>query len=117
MARVFILQDNPHSPKNFLPAEEYGELIVLFNHHISPAHISRCVAQLRDKLRGVTNEDWLIPVGHPALILAAGFVWFDMTSQLNTLVWDQQTSKYVPLRINTHGRPSKADHQGGQTIG
>lgn len=104
MSRVYILQDNPHSPKNFLPAEEYGELIVLFNHHISMLHISRCLAQLRDKLREAGPEDWLIPVGHPALILVAGHVWFDITSQLNVLVWDQQSARYVPLRMNSHGQ-------------
>ena len=109
MNKVYILQDNPYSPKNFTPADEYGELIVIFNHHISSMQIPRCLSQLRDKLRGVSQDDWLIPVGHPALILVAGHVWFDMTSQLNVLVWDQQSGKYVPLRMNSHG-PSQSDN-------
>jgi len=82
---------------------------VIFNHHISSMQIPRCLSQLRDKLRGVSQDDWLIPVGHPALILVAGHVWFDMTSQLNVLVWDQQSGKYVPLRMNSHG-PSQSDN-------
>lgn len=117
MSRVYILQDNPHAPKNFLPAEEFGELVVLFNHHIGPSHISRCVSQLRDKLRGVTKDDWLIPVGHPLLILAAGHVWFDLTSQLNCLVWERELGRYVPIRINSHGRTSTEDYTGSQVIG
>ncbi len=99
MAKVFVLQDNPYSPKNFLPAEEFGELVFLFHHHISAHHVPRALSQLRDKLRGVERDDWLIPVGHPALILVVGHVWFDMTSSMNLLVWDQQLSRYVPLRI------------------
>jgi len=103
MSKVYILQDNPHSAKNFLPAEEYGELVILFNHHISPTHISRCISELRDKLRGVTADDWLIPVGHPALILTAGHVWFDLTHKMNVLVWDHQSNRYAPVRINVDG--------------
>lgn len=117
MSKVYVLHDNPGSTKNFLPAEEYGELFILFDYHISFTHIGRCISQLRDKLRGASKDDWLIPVGHPALILAAGHVWFDITSQMNILVWDQQMNKYVPVRINTHGRNSQNNQDGARIEG
>ena len=103
MSTVYILQENPHSPKNFLPAEEFGELVILFQHHISPTLINRCIAQLREKLRGMTKNDWIIPVGHPALIAAAGYVAHDLTGEINILSWDQQTRQYIPIRINPNG--------------
>lgn len=99
MPKVYVLHDNPYAPKNFLPAEEYGEIVYLFNTHISKSHISRCISQLREKLRGAGSEDWIIPVGHPALIFAVGHVWFDITRNFNLLVWDQQTAGYIPLRV------------------
>ena len=99
MSEVFILQDDPGSPKNFLPAERFGKLVILFNNHISLHSLPRHVGALRDKMRAATKEDWIIPVGNPGLIMAAGKVFHDLTGQINLLVWDRQAGRYVGFRM------------------
>ncbi len=99
MAKVYILQDNPYSPKNFISAEEYGELVFLFNHHIANSHIPKCVSQLWEKFRDVESDDWLIPTGHPALIAAAGHVWREKTGGFNMLIWDRQSARYQRVEL------------------
>ena len=82
MANVYVLQDNPYSPKNFINAEEFGEIKFVFTQHISNSHIPRCVSQLYEKFRYVEKGDFLIPTGHPALIASAGLVWKEKTGSL-----------------------------------
>jgi len=99
MSKVFILHDNPHSPKNFISAEEYGELVVLFNYHISHVGLQRACSQLREKLRNISSDDWVITVGHPALICLAGKVISEKLGEIKLLMWDQQAARYIPARI------------------
>lgn len=106
MSKVYILQDNPYSPKNFGSAEEYGDTIVLFDHHVSKHHVPKCIHVMEQAFKKATEDDWLIAVGHPALILAAGGIWFNISNKMKTLVWDQQLQKYIPLTMEVGNGPS-----------
>ncbi len=101
MSRVFVLHDNPFSPKDFTPAEEYGEITYLFQTHIAAHHLKRCAGQMRDKMRGASKDDWLIATGPPALIAIAGHIWYDMTGSFNMLAWDNYSFKYIPVEIDS----------------
>ncbi len=101
MNKVFVLHDNPYSPRDFTPAEEFGEIVYLFQTHISTHHLPRIAGQLRDKMRGATNEDWLIATGPPALIALAGYIWADMTgNRLRLLAWDNHSHSYIPVEMD-----------------
>lgn len=99
MSKVYVLQDNPYSPKNFISAEEHGEIIFVFTHHISNSHLPKCVSQLYEKFRDAGGDDYLILSGHPALIAAAGKVWYDRTGGMNFLVWDKQSATYQKVSL------------------
>lgn len=103
MPKVYVLHDNPNDPKDFLPAEEYGDLIILFSQQLFATQVPRCYAQMREGMRNAKPEDWLIPTGHPALIFAAGEIWVQITGQMNLLIWDNQRKKYVPMKVREDG--------------
>jgi hypothetical protein len=97
-SKVYILVDNPRSPNNYLPAEKYGELRILFGHNISPTHLQRIFPELRQKLEYVTVNDYLIPTGSPALIALAGHLWLSKLGVINLLTWDRETQQYYNVR-------------------
>lgn len=99
MSYVIVVHDNPYSPKDFASAEDFGELKFLFNTHIHTHNLPRIFGLMRDRMRGVTKEDWLIPAGAPALIAMAGAIFKEKTGQINLLVWDRHQQKYIPMEI------------------
>lgn len=99
MSNVYIIQDNPYSPKNFLPAAEYGELKVVFENHVPTPHIEKSFVDMKRKLENLTKADYIVPTGHPALIAAAGLISMDILGEINLLIWDHQSSGYYPVKI------------------
>mgnify|MGYP001617435192 CR=1 FL=1 len=98
MSKVYILVDNPQSPINFLPAEKYGELRILYDNNVSPTHLRRIYPELKDKLKFIEKDDYLIPTGPPSLIALAGHIWLAKLGVLNMLVWDRGTQQYYNVR-------------------
>jgi len=98
MSKVYILVDNPRSNTNFLPAEKYGKLHILYDHNISPTHINRIYPELREKLKDIAKDDYLIPTGHPSLIALAGHIWLAKLGVINILAWDRETQQYYQVR-------------------
>lgn len=105
MAKVFVLQDNPYKPMDFAPAEEFGEVTILFNTHISNHAMPRAISTLRERISAnMKKGDWLIPTGNPALIAHAGRIICDVTGELNILVWDNVSQTYVPAPFSMKGK-------------
>lgn len=99
IARVFIAQDL--GLVNFVPAEDYGKLIVCIDRRVSHVGLSRAFATLRERLRDITENDWIVPTGHPAIIGYACHLMADRTGVIRLLVWDRQTERYVPAEVKT----------------
>jgi len=97
-SKVYILVDNPKTNINFLPAEKFGELVVLFDNNISPTHLQRIYPELCSKLSNIKANDFLVPVGPPTLIALAGHAWLDKLGVINMLTWDRETSQYYNVR-------------------
>lgn len=98
MSKVYILVDSPRSNINFLPAEQYGELRILFDNNVSPTHLQRIYPELREMLSRIEKDDYLIPTGPPALIALAGHIWLDKLGVINLLTWDRETQRYYNVR-------------------
>ena len=97
MSKVYISQDV--GKINFLPAEQFGELIPVINGYVNHTQLKRSMARMQDVMRDITAEDWLVPAGHPALIALAGHIFADRTGYIRILAWDNQLSKYVPSEV------------------
>jgi len=97
MTKVYITQDV--GKINFLPAEEYGELVPIINGYVNHTQLKRSMARMQDMMREITRDDWLVPAGHPALIALAGHLMADRTGTIRLLAWDNMTERYVPSEV------------------
>ena len=103
-SRVFVTQENPRL--GILSAAKYGELIPLTSAfeqvHLSP---EKTVAQIKRKLLGFGDDDYLLALGDPAII----GISFAIASNLNhgrvkLLKWDRQEQIYYDVKISLrHG--------------
>ena len=103
MSRVYITQENPRM--NVISATKWGDLEPLTNPfdqiHTNP---SRFVAQIRRKLRGFTDDDWLLAMGDPAIIGVSFAIAADLNQgRVNFLKWDRMEKTYYPVRISLRG--------------
>ena len=104
MPKVYVTQENPRV--NIVSATKWGELEPLTNPfdqiHINP---SRLVAQIRRKLRGFGEDDWLLGVGDPAIRGVAFAIASEQNKgRVNLLKWDKMEKTYYPVRISVRGR-------------
>lgn len=97
MSKVYITQDV--GKINFLPAEDYGELVPVINGYVNHTQLKRTMGRMQDVLRDITSEDWLVPAGHPALIALAGHIMADRTGVIRILAWDNMTERYVASEV------------------
>jgi hypothetical protein len=100
---VYVTQENPHL--NIVPALKFGDLIALASPFdqvlINPGRI---VASLRRKLRGFSDDDWLLCMGDPAIIGIAFAIAADANhDRVNILKWDKMEKSYYPVKVNLHG--------------
>jgi hypothetical protein len=98
MSKVFIVQDLGRL--NFIPAEQFGELISCIDGRVSHVGMQKAFSRLQKSLSRIRAEDWLVPTGHPALIAFAGHLMARQTGVLRVLSWDNQTGTYIPSQIS-----------------
>jgi hypothetical protein len=112
MGKVYITNE-PHRVENgvtrslfdLTPAAEYGELVVLLPAGASLISTVPMVRSMRDKLANFSDDDYLLPVGDPASIMAAGAIAAEINSgRVKLLRWDKHLRRYIPIQIDVHGR-------------
>lgn len=99
MNKVYVLVDNPKQPLNFIKAERFGEIVTIFDHNVSPTYLRRCMPDLEAKLSNIKSGDYLIPVGPPALIAMAGYIWLSSVPKMNLLTWDREMQDYYIVTV------------------
>jgi len=97
MPKVYVVHDQGRV--NLLPAEEYGELKVCLNGRFSHHMNKRVFGHLRESLRDITRDDFLIPMGNPAYIAMAGGIIMEKLGSMKILQWDNQTQQYTVVEI------------------
>ncbi len=85
---------------NLDAAKSFGELRIMLPANANRLHIAPLVAALRDQLRDVTAEDWLVAVGDPSLIAAAVCLAVKRTGVMRLLKWDRQSANYLPVEVS-----------------
>lgn len=86
---------------NLLPAEKFGNLQVL----LPPGNVAYSsgptAARLKRGLARFSDEDYLLMVGDPAAIAAAGAVACMMNSgRMKLLKWDRQEMRYYVVEFD-----------------
>ncbi len=93
MPKVYVVQD-PGS-HNILPAEKYGEFIILLQKSDLKRGTTHCIQVLQDKLQGITDRDFLLPIGDPIMIGIATYLAVHYgEGRVNILRWFRETYRY-----------------------
>lgn len=112
MSRVFITHE-PHRIENgviksvfdMTPAAEYGTIEVLIPAGASLLSTVPMVRTMRDRLHNFSDNDYLLPVGDPAAIMAAGAIASEINNgRVKILRWDRVARRYIVVQIDTSGK-------------
>ena len=90
---------------NLTPAAEYGEINVLVPAGMTLFSTVPAVRLIREKLRGFTDDDYLLPVGDPSIMMIAGAIAAEHNGgRLKVLRWDRDQRRYIPINVDTSGK-------------
>lgn len=85
--------------------QRYGKVRVLIPHGQSLVSSVPVVRQLNEQLRDFTSDDFLLPLGDPAIMAAAAAIAARNTNgTLNVLKWDRRAGTYLNVRIDLSGK-------------
>lgn len=98
MPKVYVVHDQ--QKLNLLPAEQYGEITPCLSGNYGRAMGRRVYGFLRESLRDVKKEDFILPVGNPAYIAMAGAIVMDKLGSMNILQWDNMTQQYIVVEVD-----------------
>ena len=83
------------------PAAEWGEIIILLNSPQSFISPEQTIKVLRDKMSDFCDDDFLVPVGDPALMCAVAMVASHINGgRVKMLKWDRRVMRYFPIAVN-----------------
>lgn len=102
--RVFVTQENP--ALNYLPAEEFGDVVFLTREDFSPVrnslHNDALMAEVRSKLKDFDPErDFITVSGSPVVTAVVFMILSERTRIVNILRWSNRDHLYQHLVINT----------------
>lgn len=90
---------------NLAPAAEYGEINILIPAGMSLISTVPTVKTIREKLRGFTDDDYLLPVGDPSIMMIAGAIAAEFNGgRIKVLRWDRFEKRYLPIQVDTSGK-------------
>lgn len=96
MNKVFVVQVDPEMPKNLSSAKEFGELVFCLERPIKLSDIDLAESHLLNKMDSIGPNDWILPIGAPALIAIAGAIMMAKTNTVRVLAWDRKNQSYYP---------------------
>ncbi len=100
---VYVTQENPKV--DIVSATQWGDLVPLASPfdqiHMNPG---RVVSQVRRKLKGFDDDDWLLAMGDPVIIgIAFAIAANANQGRVNILKWDKMEKTYYPVRVSVRG--------------
>lgn len=95
---------------DFRKVIEYGDPVVLVTSGRVGFNPGPLIDTIRDKMRDITAEDYLVPTGDPVAMFAAAMVAGDLCGgKVKILKWDKVRSEYVCVQMDIHYRTRKED--------
>lgn len=114
MARVFITQEvMVRSPDgrgferkfDLTSAEQYGTLEVLIGSGQSAVSSVPVMRQLRERLAGFNDDDFLVMMGDPSIMAGAAMVASaNNNGRVKLLKWDRRSARYIPVQLDISGK-------------
>ena len=100
---VYVLQE---MGRNIRSAEKFGDLkVVLPDNRQIVLSSGPMVFKLKQELKDFNENDYLILMGDPAIIAAAGaIVSENNNSRFKVLKWDRDEKMYYDIEIDLRGR-------------
>lgn len=91
----------PYPALNLDPARVYGELVHLLPQGNTTYAPAQTVRMIRDVMQDFTAQDYILPVGNPAVIgVAVAIAAQKNGGSVNVLHWDKRERAYHPLQFN-----------------
>lgn len=82
------------------PAKKYGELKTLLSHGALPIDTEPMVNNLKQSLENFTDSDYLLAIGNPTAMVAAGIIAASNNdNKINMLYWDSKSKEYINVPI------------------
>lgn len=103
---VMVRQDDGSLARKFdlSTAEKYGEVRVMVPYGQNLHSSVPVVRQLNEQLRNITEHDFLLPIGDPAVMAAAAAIAFRNTNgRLKILKWDRRAGTYLAVPVDLSG--------------
>lgn len=89
---VYIIQD---TGKNFLPAQKYGELRVIFTKQHRDVSYNEAMEHILTVLQNFSDNDYIVPTGDPLLIgLTVAAAFNACENHLQLLRWNATEYRY-----------------------
>lgn len=112
MPKVYVPQEKARKQEgqwvpefDLTPASEYGQIQVLMppgNSFFSPVPVIRA---LKEKLKDFSDDDYLLPIGDPSIMVAAAMIAGEKTGgKIKLLKWDRFQQTYIPIQLDTSGK-------------
>lgn len=102
---VFVIQNQQRrdgagqlrNVHDFSPAEEFGSIEFLLSPTAAPWSPAPIIAELREKLSGFSQNDYLLLSGNPVLMGIAACIAADEAGTVNFLQWHGHDQRYIPV--------------------
>ena len=87
------------------PAAEFGRIEILMppgHSFFSPVPVIRA---LKEKLKDFSEDDYILPIGDPSMMVAAAMIAGEKTrGRIKLLKWDKFQQTYIPIQLDTSGK-------------
>lgn len=99
MSVVFVVQQQERI--NILPAKKYGSLQQLLSPNLNiQLDASETVKDLRERLAGFSDRDYILPIGDPVAIGLTIAIALEVNQgRCKVLKWDRQEHEYYEVNI------------------
>lgn len=95
-------------------AEKYGELRILVPAGQSLVSSVPVVRQLNDLMRDFSRDDYLLPLGDPAIMAAAaGVATLKTAGRFAVLKWDRRSGAYLAVPLDLSGKAIQKGESNG----
>lgn len=112
MPKVYVTQEKARKQDgiwipefDITPAAEFGKIEILLPPGQSFFSTVPTIRMLKEKLKDFTEDDYLLPMGDPSIMIAAAMVAGEISGgKVKLLKWDRFQQVYVEIKIDTSGR-------------
>lgn len=106
MATVFVTQ-LPSRRENgvwipildITPAKEFGELNIMSPSGMNQVTLQNIILPIQQKLQAFKDDDYLLPLGDPLLMVLASAFLGARRKHFNVLKWDRKVAKYYSYTV------------------